>query len=244
MTAALDTLLPVNEVFGPTWQGEGPHTGRRCFFVRLGMCNLHCSWCDTPYTWDPTRYDLDQENPDRTVAQIRTRLYDLGASAGDVVVLSGGEPFIHHHKLRDLLCSAAFQWHVESNATIPPPLWTMLTVTGFSHVTLSPKVAQSDDPVGRRLPERALGRWAILTREWPGRIAWKFVARHNRDVEAAALIVRNHGVPRESVWIMPEGIEPLEVLDRQRALAPAVEAAGFNLTTRLHTLLWADKRGV
>jgi 7-carboxy-7-deazaguanine synthase len=240
---ALSTVLPVNEVFGPTWQGEGPHTGRRCFFVRLGMCNLHCSWCDTPYTWDPTRYDLDTENPDRTVAQIRTRLYDLGAQADDVVVLSGGEPFIHHHKIRALLESAPFAWHVESNATIAPPLWTFLP-GAFSHVTLSPKVAQDDDPEGRRLPVRALDRWGILTREYPDRIAWKFVARHNADVHAAELVRRNHGVPKANVWIMPEGTEPLEVVDRQRALAPAVEAAGFNLTTRLHTLLWADKRGV
>lgn len=241
MSDPLDTTLPTNEVFGPTWQGEGPYAGRRCFFVRLGMCNLHCVWCDTPYTWDPTRYDLDAENPDRTVRQIRTRLYDLGARDGDVVVLSGGEPFIHHHKIQALTASAPFTWHVESNGTIPPPLWTLLS---FSHVTLSPKVGQSDDPLPRRLPTRALERWAILTRTDPDRIAWKFVARHNADVTTAAELVRNHGVPKGNVWIMPEGVDPLEVLDRQRALAPAIEAAGFNLTTRLHTLLWADRRGV
>lgn len=240
---ALDTVLPVNEVFGPTWQGEGPHAGRRCWFVRLGTCNLHCSWCDTPYTWDPTRYDLAAENPDTTVRQITHRLYDLGAERDDVVVLSGGEPFIHHHKLRALTEAAPFFWHVESNATIPPPLWTLLPGS-FSHVTLSPKVGQTDDPVQRRLPPRALERWAFLTREYPDRVAWKFVARHNADVTAAAELVREHGVPRECVWIMPEGVQPIEVLDRQRALAPAVQAAGFNLTTRLHTLLWADKRGV
>jgi 7-carboxy-7-deazaguanine synthase len=236
----LDTVLPVNEVFGPTWQGEGPHAGRRCYFVRLGMCNLHCNWCDTPYTWDPNRYDLDAENPDRTVAQIRTRLYDLGATTGDIVVLSGGEPFIHHHRILALLESAPFSWHVESNATIPPPLWT---AERFSHITLSPKVGQSDDPVGRRLPPRALERWAILTRVHPDRIAWKFVARHAADVQAAAELARNHGVPKACVWIMPEGVEAIEVVDRQRALAPAVQAAGLNLTTRLHTLLWGDQRG-
>ena len=41
---------PVSEVFGPTLQGEGPHAGRPCHFIRLGGCNLSCSWCDTPYS--------------------------------------------------------------------------------------------------------------------------------------------------------------------------------------------------
>lgn len=41
--------LLVSEVFGPTVQGEGKHCGRIAAFVRLGGCNLHCRWCDTPY---------------------------------------------------------------------------------------------------------------------------------------------------------------------------------------------------
>ena len=48
-------MLRVNEVYDrPTVQGEGPHVGRLCTFVRLWGCNLHCRWCDTPYTWDTT----------------------------------------------------------------------------------------------------------------------------------------------------------------------------------------------
>lgn len=49
--------LVVSEVFGPTFQGEGPSLGRRAGFVRLGRCNLDCSWCDTPNTWDWSRFD-------------------------------------------------------------------------------------------------------------------------------------------------------------------------------------------
>ena len=52
-----DGGLVVAEVFGPTFQGEGPSTGQRAGFVRLGRCNLDCSWCDTPYTWDWERFD-------------------------------------------------------------------------------------------------------------------------------------------------------------------------------------------
>lgn len=41
--------LPVSEVF-TSFQGEGPRAGRACTFVRLGGCNLSCSWCFDPNT--------------------------------------------------------------------------------------------------------------------------------------------------------------------------------------------------
>lgn len=62
-----DHSLVVSEVFGPTHQGEGPHAGQLCAFVRLMGCNLSCSWCDTPYTWDASRYDLKAEGHRMTV---------------------------------------------------------------------------------------------------------------------------------------------------------------------------------
>ena len=49
--------LPVAEVFAPTFQGEGPYLGRSADFIRLGGCNLTCYGCDTPYTWDASRYE-------------------------------------------------------------------------------------------------------------------------------------------------------------------------------------------
>jgi len=33
-------------------QGEGVTAGVPSTFVRLALCNLRCTWCDTKYTWD------------------------------------------------------------------------------------------------------------------------------------------------------------------------------------------------
>lgn len=41
--------LRVTEVFSSV-QGEGPFVGRPSVFLRLGMCNLECVWCDTKFT--------------------------------------------------------------------------------------------------------------------------------------------------------------------------------------------------
>src|SRR5438046_5626962 len=76
--------LVVSEIFGPTFQGEGPSLGRRCVFLRLGACNLHCRWCDTPYTWDWTgrngiEYDPRQELRRIGAGPVWQTLFALGA---------------------------------------------------------------------------------------------------------------------------------------------------------------------
>lgn len=71
--------LPLNSVFGPTFQGEGPHAGRVATFARLGGCNLACNWCIVPgmlvllpdFTWAPVESlrvgdaVLGRTNPDK-----------------------------------------------------------------------------------------------------------------------------------------------------------------------------------
>ena len=48
-----------------TVQGEGRNTGLPSVFIRSSLCNLHCWWCDTDYTWNwegtPFAHDRDRE---------------------------------------------------------------------------------------------------------------------------------------------------------------------------------------
>ena len=40
--------LDIQEIF-PTIQGEGPRVGTPSIFIRLGGCNLACTFCDTEF---------------------------------------------------------------------------------------------------------------------------------------------------------------------------------------------------
>ena len=87
-------MVNVNEIFGPTIQGEGPSTGVRCMFLRVSGCNLTCSWCDTPYTWDwkgqnGEVWDKESETHAMSVYDIIQRLTGSGVK---LVVISGGLP--------------------------------------------------------------------------------------------------------------------------------------------------------
>lgn len=230
--------LPINEVFGATFQGEGPHTGRRCWFVRVGYCNLSCSWCDTPYTWDGRRYSLKDENPPTPIDTVLDRLADAGANPGSMVVISGGEPLLWRTHLYALTGAGTHEWHVETNGTKQPPDWWADRIT---HTTVSPKIAQDDDPHRKRIVYPALAMWAGLAER--DLAAFKFVARDTIDLGAIAAVVDVLGLDDRHVWVMPEGTTATKVLATQRAIAERVLDRGWNLSTRMHTLLWDDERG-
>jgi len=84
-------MLPLVEEFF-SLQGEGYHTGKAAYFVRLGGCDVGCSWCDSRFSWNAALHPLIQ-----TDEIIR----NIIASGTDSVVVTGGEPLIWN---LDYLC--------------------------------------------------------------------------------------------------------------------------------------------
>jgi 7-carboxy-7-deazaguanine synthase len=237
LTLDVSATLVVAETFGPTVQGEGPSCGRRCSFVRLGGCNLKCKWCDTPETWDASRFDLRQTLTRRTVADIMDWLM---IDDPHMVVITGGEPLLHQEQqgwttLLHVLNVAGVEIEVETNGTIPPTSYTAARVTRFN---VSPKLAHAGDPEHKRVNGKAL---AVL--RWTNRAAFKFVCTGPGDVDEVLRFTRDYNIPPYRVWVMPEGTDPAELPARLAALAEPTLAAGFNLTSRLHIQLWGSEKG-
>src|SRR5271156_2670792 len=77
--------LEVKNIF-PTLQGEGPFTGVPAVFVRLGGCNLACSFCDTDFEGfrDMPVADI--------VENVSSASCERGKRVRQLVVITGGEP--------------------------------------------------------------------------------------------------------------------------------------------------------
>jgi 7-carboxy-7-deazaguanine synthase len=76
--------LPLVEEFY-TIQGEGYHTGKAAYFIRIGGCDVGCSWCDTKFSWNPALH------PVLPADQIVEHVLEHPAAA---VVVTGGEPLM------------------------------------------------------------------------------------------------------------------------------------------------------
>ena len=77
--------LPLVEDFY-TIQGEGFHTGKPAYFIRLGGCDVGCRWCDAKYTWNPKLY------PPTDISEVVRRATSCQAQA---IVITGGEPLLY-----------------------------------------------------------------------------------------------------------------------------------------------------
>ena len=102
--------LPLMEDFY-SLQGEGFHTGRAAYFLRIGGCDVGCSWCDVKESWDAALWPLTETD------EIVGRVLDCPAKS---VVITGGEPLMYN---LDYLCSvlkgSGFQLFLETSGSHP-----------------------------------------------------------------------------------------------------------------------------
>ncbi|HLG02852.1 MAG TPA: 7-carboxy-7-deazaguanine synthase QueE [Bacteroidia bacterium] len=66
-----------------TIQGEGFHSGKPAYFIRLGGCDVGCHWCDVKESWDASAHPLTSAD------EIVKNAEKFPAKA---VVVTGGEP--------------------------------------------------------------------------------------------------------------------------------------------------------
>lgn len=104
----VDTQYPVMEAFY-TLQGEGAYTGQAAYFIRLGGCDVGCTWCDVKESWDATQH------PQRTVSEL---LKEADVHPGRLLVITGGEPLMHDlGPLTDAFREAGFRTHIETSGS-------------------------------------------------------------------------------------------------------------------------------
>ncbi len=116
-------MLPLVEEFYSI-QGEGCNTGKAAYFIRLGGCDICCSWCDTRYSWNAELHPM---------TDIGTITANVIASGADSVVVTGGEPLMWNlDPLCGLLKERGLKTFLETSGAY-------LLTGKWDWITLSPK---------------------------------------------------------------------------------------------------------
>tara|TARA_B100002051_G_C16735387_1_gene640927 strand:+ start:2080 stop:2706 length:627 start_codon:yes stop_codon:yes gene_type:complete len=84
-------------------QGEGFHSGRSAFFIRLAGCSVGCSWCDTKQSWP------EAAHPQRSSGSLALEASQAIQNGAAFTVITGGEPL--HHDLKPLTTALKHATH-------------------------------------------------------------------------------------------------------------------------------------
>ncbi len=115
--------LPLVEQFY-TLQGEGYHTGKAAYFIRIGGCDIGCRWCDSKVSWNPDIHSL---------VSVDNILESVLKTPARSVVVTGGEPSLYNlNPLCDLLKKNNIETFIETSGAYE------LTGT-WDWICLSPK---------------------------------------------------------------------------------------------------------
>jgi organic radical activating enzyme len=116
-------LLPVMEHFY-TLQGEGMHSGKAAYFIRVGGCDVGCHWCDVKESWNAHLHPLMEMEP---------LLEQAIQNPSGVVVITGGEPSLYPMDFTtEFLHKKGVAAHLETSGAYP--------LTGnWDWICLSPK---------------------------------------------------------------------------------------------------------
>ena len=102
-------MLPLMEEFY-TIQGEGFHTGKAAYFIRIGGCDVGCHWCDVKESWNanlhpPTSADIIIKNAKKYA---------------NTVVVTGGEPLMWSlDYITTKLQALNLKTHIETSGAYP-----------------------------------------------------------------------------------------------------------------------------
>lgn len=236
-----------------TIQGEGKSLGKPTVFIRSSLCNLHCIWCDTDYTWnwkntphphifDQTpgyeKYDKHAQIVELSTAQIIEEISQYDCKN---LVLTGGEPLLQQKAWVELMAQLRSQaegywFEVETNGTLLPSDDFDALIDQYN---VSPKLENSNNPRKIREKPEVYEFFRQSPKAW-----FKFVIAAQTDLDEVLMLIDQYDLPAHKIYLMPEGTTPEQLKSKQAWLVEQCKQYGFHYTDRLHIHIYGSKRGV
>ncbi len=214
--------LPIVELF-KSIQGEGPFQGRLALFVRLGFCNLKCTFCDTKYALKPAK-NWTYFTPHELARKLIHSYPDVVTH----LVITGGEPMLHEELIFNtlrLLLDRVKLAEIETNGTIAPGLLHKFSFVTFN---VSPKLSNSGEKRERRIVKEALSAYSDIENTF-----FKFVIKNRKDIEEVLEIKDSFFIPSNRIYLMPLASTKAQLRATEKLVFELALKHGFNYSCRI-----------
>jgi len=250
-------MLEINEIFGPTIQGEGKYTGNPSVFVRFGKCNMQCPGfeveyetpsgikkcsCDSFYASDIAF--RDEWKKYKTSEELILEVSKILPKYTVDIVITGGEPLLYwkdteFQKFMKHYVNNGCRVTVETNASIDIELFeTWHKEIVFS---MSVKLSNSGESLSKRVNINTLNSIIKISKESYLKfvVDKKFIDKATLEIDQ----IMQEILPCE-VYLMPLG-DTSEIIDKNSlsVIELALEK-GYKYSDRLHIRVWNNQRGV
>jgi organic radical activating enzyme len=254
-------MLEINEIFGPTIQGEGKLVGTPSVFIRFGKCNFKCEGfnveyetpsgikkcaCDTYYAVDPEFKDTWTKYKTYTqlVEEVDKLLSTYNSSYKMDLVITGGEPLLYWNKeefqkLLEHYSKLGHRITIETNASLNLNIQEEYQKNIV--FSMSVKLSNSLEPLKKRINYETLNK--ILDNTQNSYL--KFVIDKNfleSSQKEISEILSN--IPECDVYLMPMGDTAQTINENDEAVISMAIQNGYKYCDRLHIRVWNNKRGV
>jgi len=159
-------------------------------------------------------------------------------SKARLVIITGGEPLLWAKRLVPLvrLLPKDYRVEIETNGTLKP---TADLHSAVSRFVVSPKLSGSGNPTEKALVPDALLYFASSLKS-----VFKFVVGSPEELNEVLHLLVRFNICRSNVWVMPEGATTEAQMQKLPWLFEEAQKHAFNLSPRLQTLAFGNKRGV
>lgn len=224
----LKTTLFTTEIFR-SLQGEGPKLGTPSIFLRLGLCNLKCTWCDTPYTWKEGVRDCKEEKVDKIIKKINQ--LRKGKTITNLVI-TGGEPLLQQKNLIHLLnderlSDMDIEFETNGSQKLIPEMKRFGKRVTFN---ISPKLKDSgNEPYNVYFYPRSVLKFVYVSKK-SERLINHFLKENEQDIGD------------RPIFIMPEGTSVSAMSRKYQHLLNYCLEKGFRFSPRMHIYLFGNRR--
>ncbi len=254
-------MLEINEIFGPTIQGEGKLVGTPSIFIRFGKCNFNCVGFDVEYETPSgikkcgcdSFYAVDKEFKDswtnyKSYEEIVKEVDELTKQSSAIykmdIVITGGEPLLYwskdeFQKLLKYYINEGHKVTIETNASLN---------LNFTHdyqkeiiFSMSVKLSNSLESLKKRVNYETLNK--ILSKTQDSYLKFVIDTKILEDAKNEIKTILEN-IPKTQVYLMPLGDTASSINENCEQVIQMAIDYGYIYCDRLHIRVWDNKRGV